>query len=71
MVESAIKIVYQRVFAPLRNSLFLSIEELNQAIRERLERHNRAPFQRTRGISRVSPATTSHDVKKNRLFQTA
>ena len=51
MVESAIKIVYQRVFAPLRNSLFLSIEELNQAIRERLEKHNRAPFQRIR-ISR-------------------
>ncbi|MFQ5888005.1 MAG: IS21 family transposase [Candidatus Hydrothermarchaeales archaeon] len=51
MVENATKIVYGRVFAPLRNSLFFSLEELNGAIRERLEEHNKAPFQRM-GISR-------------------
>jgi transposase len=39
-VENAVKIVYQRVFAPLRNRTFHSIEELNQAIKERLEVHN-------------------------------
>jgi len=48
MVENAVKIVYQRVFAPLRNSLFFSLNKLNEAIREKLEEHNRAPFQRIR-----------------------
>jgi len=51
MVESAIKITYRRVFAPLRDHLFYSLEELNQAIRDKLEEHNRMPFQRMK-ISR-------------------
>ncbi len=32
-VENAVKIIYMRVFAPLRNKTFHSLEELNQAIR--------------------------------------
>lgn len=51
MVENAVKITYSRVFAPLRNRLFYSLEELNEAIRERLEEHNNLPFQRMK-ISR-------------------
>jgi transposase len=39
-VENAVKIIYQRVFAPLRNEIFYTIEELNLAIKERLEDHN-------------------------------
>ena len=39
-VENAVKIIYTRVFAPLRNKTFHNIEKLNQAIRERLEMHN-------------------------------
>ncbi len=39
-VENAVKIIYQRVFAPLRNRTFYSIEELNLAIKDRLEDHN-------------------------------
>jgi len=39
-VENAVRIIYQRVFAPLRNQVFHSLEELNQAILERLEEHN-------------------------------
>jgi len=39
-VENAVKIIYQRVFAPLRNRVFHSIEELNLAIKEWLEDHN-------------------------------
>jgi len=46
MVENAIKIVYRRVFAPLRNESFYFLEELNEAIRNLLEKHNEAPFQR-------------------------
>lgn len=46
MVENAVKIVYIRIFAPLRNRIFYSMEELNEAIREQLEIHNNTPLQR-------------------------
>lgn len=39
-VENAVKISYSRIFAPLRNYIFYTIEELNEAIRVRLEIHN-------------------------------
>ena len=51
LVENAVKIIYQRVFAPLRDRIFYSLEEFNEAIRERLEVHNHTPFQRMK-ISR-------------------
>ena len=51
LVENAVKIVYRRVFAPLRDQTFYSLEELNEAIWERLEEHNNTPFQRMK-ISR-------------------
>jgi len=51
LVENAVKLVYQRIYAPLRNRVFYSLEELNEAIWEHLEEHNNAPFQRL-GISR-------------------
>ncbi|MCK5736923.1 MAG: IS21 family transposase [Spirochaetaceae bacterium] len=45
-VENAVKIIYTRVFAPLRHTLFHTIEELNKAIREQLEEHNNQLFQK-------------------------
>ncbi|MDZ7794207.1 MAG: IS21 family transposase [Spirochaetia bacterium] len=39
-VENAVKIIYQRVFAPLRSKTFYTIEELNFAIKDRLDDHN-------------------------------
>jgi len=45
-VESAVNIVYQRVYAPLRNCTFFSIEELNDGIWRELEQHNNTPFQK-------------------------
>ena len=39
-VEGVVKIIYRRIYAPLRNRSFFSLEELNQAIREMLEKHN-------------------------------
>ena len=33
LVENAVKLVYQRIYAPLRNRTFYSLEELNEAIR--------------------------------------
>jgi len=46
-----VRLVYQRIFAKLRNQTFFSLAELNQAIWEELEKLNNANFQR-RDMSR-------------------
>jgi len=46
LAENAVKLLYQRIYAPLRNRTFYSLEELNEAIWERLEEHNNKAFQR-------------------------
>jgi len=51
LAENAVTLIYQRVFAPLRNMTFFSLRELNEAAWELLEKHNNTPFQR-RDISR-------------------
>jgi transposase len=51
LVENAVNLVYQRIYAPLRNRLFYSLEELNEAIWDLLKQHNNTPFQRLK-ISR-------------------
>ncbi len=51
LVENAVRLVYQRIYAPLRNRTFYSLGELNEAIRDLLEKHNNIAFQRLK-ISR-------------------
>jgi len=46
LVENAVRLVYQRVYAPLRNRTFYSLEELNEAVWELLEDHNNKNLQR-------------------------
>ena len=46
LVENIVKTLYSRVFAPLRNESFFTLEELNSRIKERLDVHNLMPFQR-------------------------
>jgi len=46
LVENAVRLVYQRIYAPLRNRTFYSLEELNEAVWERLEEHNNKKLQR-------------------------
>jgi transposase len=46
LVENAVNLVYQRIFASLRNMTFFSLRELNEAGWELLEKHNDTPFQR-------------------------
>ena len=46
LVESAVRLTYQRIYAPLRDRTFHSLEELNAAIMPLLEQHNRRRFQR-------------------------
>ncbi len=45
LVESAVNILYGRIYAPLRNRIFHTPGELNQAVRELPDEHNRMLFQ--------------------------
>lgn len=63
LVENAVRIVYQRIFAPLRNQKFFSLPELNEALWEELEKVNNAPFQ-GRDISRRQ---LFEEIEKNEL----
>ncbi|WP_374164031.1 IS21 family transposase [Arcticibacter sp. MXS-1] len=45
-VENTVKIVYQRIYAHLRNETFHSIQALNRAIKEKLNDHHSLNFQR-------------------------
>lgn len=49
LVEGLIKILYTRIFAPLRNRTFYSMAEVNLAIAELLELHNNTPFSQKPG----------------------
>lgn len=51
LVEGAIRIVYNWIYAALRDRIFTSLTELNQAIREELEKYNAKPMQKL-GVSR-------------------
>jgi transposase len=44
-VENEVKLTYQRIYAPLRDRMFFSLNELNAAIQEQLSEHHRLPFQ--------------------------
>jgi hypothetical protein len=53
IVENAVRIIYTRVFAPLRNQTFHDVISINKAILEQLELHNSMYF-RGRSYSRAS-----------------
>jgi transposase len=63
LVENAVRLVYQRIFAPLRNQTFFSLQELNESIREELEKLNNAPFQRRE----TSRRELFNEIEKNEL----
>ena len=46
LVENEVKLSYQRIYAPLRDLEFFSIEELNAAILKQLAIHHKRPYQR-------------------------
>ena len=43
-VEKAVDLAYKNIYAPLRDQVFHSLEELNAAIRKQLEEFNHKPF---------------------------
>lgn len=44
-VENEVKITYRRIYAPLRDKVFFSLKELNQAIAGELNKHHNKPYQ--------------------------
>lgn len=46
LVENAVNLSYQRIYYPMREMTFFSLQELNQEIRRRLEHYNSLLFQR-------------------------
>jgi transposase len=62
LVENAVGLVYQRIYAPLRNRSFFSLQELNEAIWQRLEIHNNTPLQRLKISRRELFAKTERSV---------
>ena len=48
-VENMVRTTYTRIYAPLRNEVFHSLEELNKAIRAQLIIHNNKSFQKKQG----------------------
>jgi len=63
LVENAVKNVYTHIFAPLRDETFYSIENLNSAIREKLELFNKKHFQRMK----ISRRDLFEEVEKKEL----
>jgi transposase len=52
LVENAVRIVYTRIYAKLRNNVYFTLEEINLAILSALEEHNKAHL-RGRNYSRI------------------
>lgn len=47
--EGTVGVVSTRIIAALRNRKFFSLEELNRAIQQKLDEHNKAPFTKREG----------------------
>lgn len=63
LAENFVKTAYQRIFAPLRNTTFFSLAELNEAMWEHLDKHNQLCFQ-GKDYSREQ---LFNDIEKNEL----
>ena len=51
-VENAVRTIYQKIYAPLRNEVFHSQQALNEAIRTQLTKLNEQPYQKREGCRR-------------------
>jgi len=63
LVEGAVKIVYTRIYAEIRNRIFHTIDELNSVIRTELNTYNTIPMQRLN----TSRKQLFYDIEKNAL----
>lgn len=60
-VENEVKITYARIYAPLRDKVYHSLDELNSAILRLLKRHHKQPFQK-REQNRLDVFTTTEQL---------
>jgi len=67
LVENAVRIIYSRIYVKIKAKYHYSLEQLNAAIREELERHNNAPM-RGRNYSRRQQFD---EIEKNALMPLA
>ena len=63
LAENAVRLMYQRVFAPLRNQVFYSLDELNEAIKEKVEEHNNKKLQ----VLQISRRELFNEIEKSEL----
>lgn len=61
-VESHVNIAYQRIYARIRNDVFLSLAQLNKAIKHNQEEHHRKNFQK-KTFSRLERFTAEEKPK--------
>jgi len=64
LVEGMVKLVYQRIFAPIRDEVFYSIADLNKRIFELTDKHNRTPFQKLK----ISRYELFYEIEKDKLL---
>jgi len=64
LVENAVKIVYRRIFAPLRNKQFFDLKSLNEAIFELLEIHNNQPLKK----EKISRRALFEEIERSELM---
>jgi hypothetical protein len=48
-VENMVRTSYSRIFAPIRNEIYHSLQALNEGIRTQLIKHNAEPYQKKQG----------------------
>jgi len=53
LVENAVHLVYQRIYYPMRDMTFFSLQDLNREIKQRLEAYNNLLFQRKEASRRA------------------
>jgi transposase len=64
LVENAVHLVYQRIYYPIRDMTFFSLNDLNREIRIRLEAYNDLLFQRKEASRRLLFQTVERDYLK-------
>lgn len=63
LAENGVRLTYQRIFAPLWNSTFYSLKELNEAIKKHLDAHN----DRKLTILDISRRQLFNEIEKDKL----
>jgi transposase len=60
-VEGSVGKIAMAIVAPLRNTVFFNLTDLNEAIQEKLKKFNEAPFQKREGSRKIVFDEIEHD----------